>query len=1097
MPDILDNIDLSMEEGLVKTLGSPSQTLDAVVGYFNLRGWRLLAAAVDQLPSGAEREPKARVLVGMTEPPEAEMERLQTQGSPQPVTSKDASERRAATGKEMTRQLEVGLPNTEDEAALRALLRQTTAGDVQVKVFTEHRLHAKLYLCHRDDPFTPRAAFVGSSNLTKAGMVEQGELNVSVSDVDATQKLADWFEERWNNELCLDAAPTLKEVIRRSWASPDPLAPYLVYLKMAYHLSRQAREGLVAYELPQSLTDKLLDFQAIAVKLAARILSQRGGVIIGDVVGLGKTLVATAVARLVQMERGGKALVVCPKNLVEMWQDYVTDYDLHGQVLSLSMVTRKLPDLGRHRLVIIDESHHLRSHTRQDYQALKKYIAENDAGVVLLSATPYNKNLSDLWAQLSLFLPPDADLRMRPNVAISAMGETQFAAKCPEGLSTLAAFKRSSERDDWRALLSQFMVRRTRRYIEENYALEDDEGRRYLTYGDGQRFRFPTRVPRTIEREVLPDDPAREMIANETLDTVDRLRLPRYSMYHYLDKEVTFTDPEESIVADLRTSAQGNLSGLNRVMMFKRLSSSGPAFLATLRRHRLRDCIARYAVQAGLQVPVGSIQNSLWSDAADLEGDGLFDRFTTEVTEKTALNAYDKLVAAAPRTVKWLRSSLFGDRFAEDLDADIRSIDAMLARFGRWDQTCDGKVDTLVDVITKRHPDEKVLVFTEYTDTADYVAKALTQRGIKDVTAASGSVAKPTRLARRFSPGSYQGGLPRGLAELRVLISTDVLSEGQNLQDARVVVNYDLPWAVVKLVQRAGRVDRIGQKAEEVFVYSLMPAGTLEDEISLRRRILARLRENANLLGSDEQFFGREGERAVISGLYDEHSDYRLDEEKVDPVSMAYEIWRKAQVNHPELAAQVESMPNVVYSTKTGGETAVVVHSQTALGFDDFALVPRRGRPQRISPQEALQLSECTPATPPIGRLAGHFEMVAQAIQGLLKSPPPEHLMAKQGGVIGKCWRRLSRHRRALQPSLRYTPAELDDALNDLHDPHDLAFKELAKALDSGMGDEDLAALLVQLRRDGLLAKSRNDQDTKLQTESQVICSMGLAGQSA
>ena len=110
---------------------------------------------------------------------------------------------------------------------------------------------------------------------------------------------------------------------------------------------------------------------------------------------------------------------------------------------------------------------------------------------------------------------------------------------------------------------------------------------------------------------------------------------------------------------------------------------------------------------------------------------------------------------------------------------------------------------------------------------------------------------------------------------------------------------------------------------------------------------------------------------------------------------MAYEIWRKAQVNHPKLAAQVESMPNVVYSTKTGDETAVVVHSQTAPGFDDFALVPRRGRPQRISPQEALQLSECTPATPPIGRLAGHFEMVAQAIRGLLKSPPPEHFDGK------------------------------------------------------------------------------------------------------
>lgn len=1091
MPDILDNIDLSMEEGLVKTLGPPSHSLDAVVGYFNLRGWRLITGAVDRLPSPTDGGPKARVLVGMTESPETEMERLQAQESALPVTSKAASERRTATGKEMTRQLEVGLPNTEDEAALRSLLRQINDDEVQVKVFTEHRLHAKLYLCHRDDTFAPRAAFVGSSNLTRAGLVGQGELNVSVSDVDATQKLAEWFEDRWNNELCLDAVPMLKEVLYRSWASPDPLDPYLVYLKMAYHLSRQAREGLVAYELPQSLTDKLLDFQAIAVKLAARILNQRGGAIIGDVVGLGKTLVATAVARLVQMEQGGKALVVCPKNLVEMWQNYVADYDLHGQVLSLSMVTRKLPDLGRHRLVIIDESHNLRTHTRQDYQALKKYIAENDAGVVLLSATPYNKNLTDLWAQLSLFLPPDGDLGIRPEAAISAVGETKFAARCKEGLSTLAAFKRSAERDDWRALLSQFMVRRTRRYIEENYALTDAQGRRYLTYGDGERFRFPTRVPKTIEREVAATDPARKMISDETLDMVDRLRLPRYSMYDHLNRSAVFSDLERPIVEDLRKSAQGNLSGLNRVMMFKRLSSSGPAFLATLRRHRLRDSISRYAVQTGRDVPVGSVNNGLWSDAADLEGDGLFTLLTAD---EVVSNAYNKLAEIDPRTVKWLRSSLFKDSFAQDLTADIEAIDLMLARFGHWDQASDGKIDTLMDIISKRHPGEKVLVFTEYTDTADYVAIALASRGIEDLAAASGSVERPTRLARRFSPGSYQGGLPRGHRELRVLISTDVLSEGQNLQDARIVVNYDLPWAVVKLVQRAGRVDRIGQVAEEVFVYSLMPAGTLENEINLRRRILARLRENANLLGSDEQFFGRDEERAIISGLYDERSDYQLDDEEVDPVSMAYEIWRSAEEHHPDLATQVESMPNVVYSTKSGPENGIVVHSQTALGSDAFAFVPHRGHPRRISPQEALRLSECTPAIRPEERLTGHFEMVAQAIRGPLKSPPPEQMMGKQGGVIGKCWRRLSRHRDTLPPSLRYTAAELDDALNDLHDPHDLGFKELAKALDANVGDEDLAALLVQLRRDELLARSQRDRDGNPRSESRVICSMGLTG---
>lgn len=195
-------------------------------------------------------------------------------------------------------------------------------------------------------------------------------------------------------------------------------------------------------------------------------------------------------------------------------------------------------------------------------------------------------------------------------------------------------------------------------------------------------------------------------------------------------------------------------------------------------------------------------------------------------------------------------------------------------------------------------------------------------------------------------------------------------------------------------------------------VYSLMPAPTLEDAITLRRRILDRLRENASLLGSDEQFFGREEERAVIMGLYDEHSDYRLDEEEIDPVSMAYQIWRTAEQKYPDLAEQAKSMPNVVYSTKSAPANAgLVVHSQASLGSDAFAFVPRNGPPRRISPQEALRRSACQPNTTPAPRLTGHFEMIASALRGPLKAPPPEQLMARQGGVIGKCWRRLSRHR--------------------------------------------------------------------------------------
>ena len=297
----------------------------------------------------------------------------------------------------------------------------------------------------------------------------------------------------------------------------------------------------------------------------------------------------------------------------------------------------------------------------------------------------------------------------------------------------------------------------------------------------------------------------------------------------------------------------------------------------------------------------------------------------------------------------------------------------------------------------------------------------------------------------------------------------------------------------MKLVQRAGRVDRIGQQAAQVMVYSLMPAPTLEDAITLRRRILDRLRENASLLGSDEQFFGREEERAVIMGLYDEHSDYRLDEEEIDPVSMAYQIWRTAEQKYPDLAEQAKSMPNVVYSTKSAPANAgLVVHSQASLGSDAFAFVPRNGPPRRISPQEALRRSACQPNTTPAPRLTGHFEMIASALRGPLKAPPPEQLMARQGGVIGKCWRRLSRHREILQPNLMFTSDDLDAALNDLHDPRDTALKELSRAIDADMSDDDLAALLVRLRKERLLSRSKADP-TGLHKDPQIICSMGLA----
>ena len=1102
MPKILDNIERETERELLETLGS-SYRLDAAIGYFNLRGWRLLAEAVDALPERSEG-PKARILVGIHETPAEEMRRLVRMRQPDPVDNRTAARLKGEMVSEYRDQLQIGLPTEGDETSLRALLRQIEAGDVQVRVHTAHRLHAKLYLCHREDTAAPRVAYVGSSNLTAAGLREQGELNVDVVDGDATDKLARWFEDRWNDPFTVEAMPELAEFLHESWISEEQLDPFLVYLKMAYHLSKEAREGLIEYGLPASMQNELLDFQAAAVKIAARIVMQKGGAMIGDVVGLGKTLVGTAIARLLQEEQSFETLVVCPKNLTEMWESYLHKYEVRGKVESLSMVHKNLPDARRYRLVIIDEAHNLRSDKRRDHAVLQNYITANDSKTLLLTATPYNKQFSDLAAQLSLFIRPDTDLGIRPERAIAEVGAANFELLCGGLTSTLGAFKRSEHLGDWQALMSQYLVRRTRRFVEDNYAELDEQGRRYLEFGTGERFYFPKRTAMPTERTLTVDDPAYVMASDDTLNSIRDLLLPRYRLGDYIDtKFEPANKAERQLADDLENSARGNLAGFTRVTMFKRLSSSGPAFIATLRRHLLRNLVAAYALDNNLSVPIGSVDNTLWAAEVDNEpedsgehGDSsaLFDS-----GEDTPERAYHKLHAKNPKAIRWAPHHMFTADLVADLQHDAEVITDMLARFGTWDADRDGKIATLENLLTVRYPDNKVLIFTEAADTARYVAEELQRRRVDKVEVVTGDSENPTALAQRFSPKSNSvvtNGSPLK-DELRVLVSTDVLSEGQNLQDAHIIVNYDLPWAIVKLVQRAGRVDRIGQNSPEVLVCSLMPAASVEEEINLRGRIRERLGENAQLLGSDESFFGDSTEHQIISGVYDESSDQMTGTyDDVDPVSRAYEIWRHASDNHPDLAQRVATLPNIVYSTKhttdQAPDTGVLVQTQTVAGADAFAFVKPSGQARRVTPQEALDLAECKPDTPPVPRLTDHHDLTAAALGGPLRTPTGRATGALQG-VRGKVWRRLHDQMDSFTDNLLFTRADLEaahDAMNE-RPLYESATQRLANAVRD-RSVNNLAALVVDLHNDNRLCVPPPQDGSH--AGPTIVCTMGITG---
>ena len=366
MPRIFDNIEQPLLDALLETL-QVAHRADFCVGYFNLRGWKKLDQAINDFAGGDGQ--CCRLLVGMQRLPQDDLQALfRLDPQDDDIDNATALRRKKELVDAFRKQLTVGAPSNEDETGLRRLAAQIKAKKVVVKLFLAYPLHAKLYLLFRPEPVNPDVGFVGSSNLTLSGLSRQGELNVDVLDHDACAKLARWFEDRWDDPWCLDISADLVRVIEESWAREETPPPYHLYIKMAYHLSQEARSGVSEFRIPRDFGNKLFEFQVKAVQIAAHHLNKRGGVLIGDVVGLGKTLMATALARIFEDDYDLETLILCSRNLVPMWEDYRSQYRLRGRVLSVSTARTVLPDLRRHRLVLIDESHNFRNREGRTYR---------------------------------------------------------------------------------------------------------------------------------------------------------------------------------------------------------------------------------------------------------------------------------------------------------------------------------------------------------------------------------------------------------------------------------------------------------------------------------------------------------------------------------------------------------------------------------------------------------------------------------------------------------------------------------------------------------------------------------------------------------
>ncbi len=889
--DIIDNRALHLADA-VRPLLNQSVRAHFAVGYFFLSGFKEIAKELEKVQ-------ELRLLIGNTSNQETIEQLAEGQASRESIIAHQReseflnAQQRAklvAEGERKMRERLERLDQTDDDQALiEQLVRLISEDRVKVKVFTRGRLHAKAYIFdYPTDRFERGIGIVGSSNLSLAGLRDNTELNVVVHGNANHEQLTKWFDQLWN-----EAEPFAAELmteLRSSWALNDSVTPYELYLKVLYHLTR---DRLEEPDVPMP-TDfpPLADFQWAAVKSAIRILKLREGVFISDVVGLGKSFVAAALLKWLKVRERQRALIICPTPLVKMWRDrFVDRYDLGAEVLSLGMLSQPNFAFEEERfqnkqLVVLDESHNLRHSDSLRYDRLHQFLHALGMPVILLTATPRNSRARDILNQIRLFTADDKiDLGVEPR--------------------SLTKYFKLIENDErpLPPLLQHFLIRRTRKHIREHWP---------DAKVDGRPVRFPNRVLKTIDysiektyggfykrlRDLIePPDPKQKKTIGMTYG--------RYGLHLYVVPDKKDVAPYNDLVR-----AGQRLHGLMRTLLFKRLESSVVAFRETVTRLIERHKIFLNGLDDGVIIAGEKVEDLLKGIE---EGDA----------ENADLRAELEKLAEKYDTADFRLADL-----RRDVESDLATLQEMAKHVAAITPEKDAKLQCLLKWLDEQPllRTHKLLIFTQYIDTAQYITGQLRLAKIRPpetIEHADSSRDDLQTLVSRFAPIANETKAPVK-NPIHVLVSTDVLSEGLNLQDAALILNYDLHFNPVRLIQRFGRIDRINSPHTEIYAFNFLPELELERHLGIQTILRGRIQdihqtigEDAAILEPDEQLNADamyaiyEGDGKKLEAIEDTM------EASVDlEVQEAEDLMRRIKRQQPELFARITSLSNAVRTAR-------------------------------------------------------------------------------------------------------------------------------------------------------------------------------------
>lgn len=844
------------------------ETFDILVGYFRTSGFKALCNEFENID-------KIRILIGLSTD-------KQTVEAYQKSKQLDFLESHTNTKDIFSKELEKELYSSEDnydvEYSIRKFVEFLKSGKLELRAFPSRDLHAKVYISKfRKNDRDYGRVITGSSNFSENGLNAQYEFNVELKNSIDVKYAQEKFDNLWS--MSVDLTETYIDTINdKTWLN-DTIKPYELYIKFLYEYFKEKLEKKETLEIKPPKGFMKLEYQQEAVRTISEIVDKYNGCFLADVVGLGKTYITA----MYMQNLPGKKLVICPPPIIESWEDAINDFGVRSAtVVSLGKLEHiKKKGYQDFDYIFVDEAHRFRNENTSQYQLLHEICYGKK--VILITATPLNNSIYDFYPLITLFQSAKNStipgIKNLEGFFVNARNRLKKLDKStPEYIEEVKKISKEVRNK----VLKYILVRRTRRDVKE-YFLNDIKK---------QGLFFPeVDAPHRI---VYQYDEKTNEIFDTTISKLKHFTFARYQPGNNL--KATFKR------SDFEQTQERNLVGFMKTMLIKRLESSRFAFLQTVSRfiNSYEQFIKMYNS--------GTVYISKKVDVYDyLEAEN--ENELLEVLENDS-------------KAKIYEAKQFNDDFIDKLEFDLSILKWMKDSWSKIDK--DFKKDEFIKALKtdKYLKDNKILIFSESMETGlDLYNSLYEDLGNSVLFYSSGECryenksTSPNKVKdlihQNYDPKYYETS-----DDIKVLITTDVLAEGINLHRSNIIINYDLPWNPTRVLQRVGRVNRVGSKFDKIHIYNIFPSATADNELNLEDNIKAKIQAFHETLGEDAKYLTDEEEttnhKLFGENLYDKITNkdtYNEDEGEENSDLKYIKILEDIRDNNNELFNKVKYLP--------------------------------------------------------------------------------------------------------------------------------------------------------------------------------------------